>query len=173
MKKRNEKLLKLFKLGVRIEAVSRQFRKEARWALEVTRKQVQRHPIYGAIICKTETTYDVKFNNWGKVPFVFHDHHRNLHVPQLQGHSLAGNNTVMAKNITKDVTFATPKRKRKWESHHEVYNKIIKRAYQDAKFQNDQPLSRTDYGHALNSARPERTNNKSINALKLRQPGRL
>lgn len=57
--------------------------------------------------------------------------------------------------------------------HHEVYNKIIKRAYQDPKFQNDQPLSRTDYGHALNSARPERTNNKSINALKLRQPGRL
>ena len=57
--------------------------------------------------------------------------------------------------------------------HREVYNKIIKRAYQDPKFQNDQPLSRTDYGHALNSARPERTNNKSINALKLRQPGRL
>ena len=57
--------------------------------------------------------------------------------------------------------------------HHEVYNKIIKPAYQDPKFQNDQPLSRTDYGHALNSARPERTNNKSINALKLRQPGRL
>ena len=53
---------------------------------------------------------------------------------------------------------------------HVVYNKIIKRAYQDAMFQNEQPLSRTDYGHALNSARPERTNNKSINALKLRQP---
>ena len=29
---------------------------------------------------------------------MLHDHHRNLHVPHLQGHSLAGNNTVMAKN---------------------------------------------------------------------------
>lgn len=56
---------------------------------------------------------------------------------------------------------------------HVVYNKIIKRAYQDAMFQNDQPLSRTGYGHALNSARPEKTKDKSINALKIRQPGRL
>lgn len=44
---------------------------------------------------------------------------------------------------------------------HEVYDKIIKRAYQDEMFQNDQPLSRTDYGHALNSARPEKTKDNS------------